>query len=76
MEKYEVDMIIIPSVWPETFCFTASEAECLNIPVACFDIGAQAARLQKNPNAILLPLSLIDTPVKIWSMIDNFLKKC
>ena len=38
MEKYEVDMIIIPSVWPETFCFTASEAECLNIPVACFDI--------------------------------------
>lgn len=76
VEKYEVDMIIIPSVWPETFCFTASEAECLNIPVACFDIGAQAARLQKNPNAILLPLSLIDTPVKIWSMIDNFLKKC
>lgn len=41
IEEKEIDLIIIPSIWPETFSYTTSEAIQLNVPVACFNIGAQ-----------------------------------
>ena len=47
LEKYGVSVILIPSVWPETFSFTTSEALLLGYPVICFDIGAQAERVKQ-----------------------------
>ena len=44
IEKEEIDMIFIPSVWPETFSYTTGEAMCMGMPVACFNIGAPAER--------------------------------
>ena len=45
LEKYKIDIIFIPSVWPETFSYTTSEAMEMDIPVACFDLGAPAERV-------------------------------
>ncbi len=44
IEKEEIDMVFIPSVWPETFSYTTGEAMSMGIPVACFNIGAPAER--------------------------------
>jgi len=45
LDEYDASMIMIPSLCPETFCFTASEAILLGYPVLCFDVGAQAERI-------------------------------
>ncbi|MDR0675928.1 MAG: glycosyltransferase [Elusimicrobiota bacterium] len=45
VEKEKIDILFIPSIWPETFSYTTSEAIMMNIPVACFNLGAQAERV-------------------------------
>lgn len=42
--KYEIDVMLVPSVWPETFCYTAQEAMQMNLPLVVFPLGAQAER--------------------------------
>lgn len=45
-ENYGIDCWLIPSIWPETFCFTIREALATGLPVWCFDLGAQAEALR------------------------------
>jgi glycosyltransferase involved in cell wall biosynthesis len=47
LERYDASLVMIPSQWPETFCYTASEALLLGYPVLCFDLGAQAERIRR-----------------------------
>lgn len=47
LESYGTSIVMIPSQWPETFCYTASEALLLGYPVLCFDVGAQADRIRR-----------------------------
>lgn len=54
LEKNHVDIIFIPSVWPETFSYTTSEAINMNIPVACFDIGAPAERVKQYVHGLVI----------------------
>ncbi len=54
MEKYNVDLVLIPSVWPETFSYTTSEAISMGLPVACFDMGAPAERVAQYTRGLVL----------------------
>jgi glycosyl transferase family 1/glycosyl transferase family 2 len=47
LEREGIAAVLIPSVWPETFSYTTSEAILLGYPVICFNIGAQAARVTR-----------------------------
>ncbi len=44
MEEYEIDLVFIPSIWPETFSYTTEEAIQMWMPVAVFNLGAPAER--------------------------------
>ena len=46
LDRYSIDLVCIPSVWAETFCYTISEAVGCGIPVLCFDLGAQGERVR------------------------------
>lgn len=48
----------LPSVWPETWCFTLSEAWRAGLRVVAFDLGAQAERVRRTGRGVLLPLGL------------------
>ncbi len=48
----------LPSVWPETWCFTLSEAWNAGLRVVAFDLGAQAERIRRTGRGVLLPLGL------------------
>jgi GT2 family glycosyltransferase/glycosyltransferase involved in cell wall biosynthesis len=50
----------LPSIWPETFCFTLSIAFALEIPPVVFDLGAQAERVRAADFGFVLPYRLID----------------
>ena len=39
--------VILPAIWPETYCYTASEAMACGYPVISFDIGAPAERIRR-----------------------------
>jgi GT2 family glycosyltransferase/glycosyltransferase involved in cell wall biosynthesis len=45
LSAYEIDVVCILSNWPETFCYTLSEAVLAHIPVIGVDIGAIGERL-------------------------------
>ncbi len=54
MEKNQIDLIFIPSIWPETFSYTTEEAIKMNISVAVFDLGAPAERIKEYDKGIIL----------------------
>lgn len=57
------DIVWIPSIWPETFCYTLSIALRAGYPTYAFDIGAQAARLrQLGFDRWILPLDFARSP--------------
>lgn len=43
--KYDVDLFLIPSIWPETFSYTTDEIMKMHMPIAVFNIGAPAERV-------------------------------
>jgi len=45
LRKLGPDVIFLPSIWPETYCYTLSLALAAGIPPVVFDIGAHAERL-------------------------------
>ena len=48
----------IPSVWPETWCFTLTRAWEAGLGAAVFDLGAQAERVRRTGRGWVLPLGL------------------
>jgi GT2 family glycosyltransferase/glycosyltransferase involved in cell wall biosynthesis len=50
---------LLPSVWPETWCFALSDLWRAGLHVAAFDLGAQAERIRASGGrGVLLPLGL------------------
>ena len=47
LNKYQISFVMIPSICPETFSYTASEAVKSGYPILAFDIGACAERIKK-----------------------------
>lgn len=57
------DLAWIPALWPETWCFTLSEAWRAGLRVAAFDLGAQAERIRSTGRGTILPLGLSPSAV-------------
>ena len=47
MKMYGIDLICILPIWPETFCYTLSEAVLAGVPVLSTDIGAVGLRVKE-----------------------------
>ncbi len=54
----DADLALLPSVWPETWCFTLGLAWRAGLPVAAFDLGAPAERIRRTGRGAVLPLGL------------------
>ncbi len=51
----KVDLVVIPPIWAETFCYTLSEAWACGIPVIGTDIGAVGERIRETGAGWLIP---------------------
>jgi len=64
IEGYGVNIALFPSNWPETFSYVVQELIELDLPVACFDLGAQAERISSYAKGLILrepdPSSVLD----------------
>ncbi|NVN43968.1 glycosyltransferase [Asaia siamensis] len=67
IESFECDLGLIPSVWPETWCFALSNLWNAGLKAVSFDLGAQSERIQKSGRGAVVPLGM---PVPLLS---NFL---
>ena len=52
------DLALLPSIWPETWCFTLGVAWRAGLAAAVFDIGAQAERVRRTGRGVVLPLGI------------------
>lgn len=71
MKKHKIDLVFIPSIWPETFSYTTSEAISMGLPVACFNMGAPAERVSKYSCGLILNEI---SPQKNLAQIIDFIK--
>ena len=53
-DKFKIDLVCVLSVWPETFCYTISEALLCGIPVMVSKLGAMGERIEKNGCGIIV----------------------
>lgn len=73
LEQHNVDLILIPSIWAETFSYTTSEAIAMNVPVACFNLGGQADQVSVYSKGLIL--ELFDSADIVLDKILDFLSK-
>ena len=76
----DADLAWIPSIWPETWCFTLSEAWRAGLAAVVFDIGAPAERIRAHGGGLILPLglppgsfnnTLLTRRVALWNAHDT-----
>ncbi|MEG6567633.1 methyltransferase domain-containing protein [Thermoanaerobacterium saccharolyticum] len=72
MEDNKIDVVIIPSIWPETFSYTTEEVIKMNLNVAVFDLGAPAERVKQYDKGIILEKK---DPEYIIRTIYNYINK-
>lgn len=56
MEKSGTQVVLFPSVCPETFSFTLSEIFAMGLPVVGYDIGAQGRRISEYMKGVTVPM--------------------
>jgi GT2 family glycosyltransferase/glycosyltransferase involved in cell wall biosynthesis len=67
MEREQPDIVLSPSVWPETWCYALDHALHAGLPVVAFELGAIAERLRAVNGCVLVPLML--GPAKINDLL-------
>ncbi len=51
----EIDLALLPALWPETYALTLSECRAAGVPVIAFALGAIAERVRAEGGGILVP---------------------
>ncbi|QFT61376.1 glycosyltransferase [Roseivivax sp. THAF30] len=74
-EQHGVTHWLIPSIWPETFCYALHEALATGRPVYGFDLGAQGETLASAWNGHVLPF-LPDDPQAMARAVISALATC
>ena len=63
---HDPHIILVPSIWPETYCYVLSGALHSGRRIAVFDLGAQAERTREHhAEHLVLPLALADRPEEL-----------
>lgn len=69
--KEDIDIFLIPSIWPETFSYTTSEIISMNMPIAVFSIGAPVERVEIYEKGLVLSSM---EPDEIITQLQKFMR--
>ena len=69
LQTLQPSYALLPSIWPETYCYTLSVALAIGLPPIVFDLGAQADRLRAEGFGVILDPKLVLDPKAINDMI-------
>ena len=54
LEEQKINFVVFPSVCPETFSYLVSELIMMDLPIICFDYGAQAEKISHYNKGIVV----------------------
>lgn len=54
LERYSVDVCLMPSVCPETYSYVTDEIMAMGMPLAVFDVGAPAERVARYGRGVVM----------------------
>ncbi len=73
IDEKNVNIIFIPSIWPETFSYTTEEAMLMELPVAVFNLGAPAERVRGYAKGLVIeeidPVKALDAIIEFYSTL-------
>ena len=67
INRYKVDIFLIPSIWPETFSYTTQEIISMDMPLIVFNLGAPAERVKEYEKGYVLDRIDVDDIIKVAS---------
>lgn len=73
IEKSGANVFLFPSIWPETFSYVVHELMTMRLPVAAFNLGAPAERLERYQKGLVLDSM---DPVAVLDDLISFHHKC
>ncbi len=56
----QLDVVVVPSLWYETFCFVISEAFAMGVPVIANDLGVLSERVRHGVDGLLVAPGNVD----------------
>jgi glycosyltransferase involved in cell wall biosynthesis len=68
IEAHRINMILFPSICPETFSYVIEELMLLRLPIVAFDLGAPGERLRDYDLGRTVPM--IDPEAALAAMVD------
>ena len=73
--EQDIDMFLIPSVWPETFSYTTSEVISMGYPLAVLPVGAPVERVKRYSRGLVLkneqPENIVEEMLSLWKKLDG-----
>ena len=76
IEMNEIDVVLFPSVCPETFSYTLTELFMMRVPVVALEIGAQGERVAAYEFGVVLrdgePRAIVDA---LWEAVEKGSKR-
>lgn len=73
--EQDIDMFLIPSVWPETFSYTTSEIISMGFPVAVLPVGAPVERVKRYGKGLVLkneqPENIVEEMISLWKTLGG-----
>lgn len=73
--EHSVNMLLIPSIWPETFSYLTSEIIMMKVPLLVFDLGAQGEKVAEYQFGAIIPEmnadSVLETADKLYRRLKN-----
>ena len=64
VQKYEIDIFLIPSVCPETFSYTTQEIMMMDMPLMVFNLGAPAERVKEYVDGVVLEKDYVENIIQ------------
>jgi glycosyltransferase involved in cell wall biosynthesis len=58
VENLGINIFLMPSIWPETYSYVTDEMMAMNLPIICFNVGAQAERISKYSKGLVLDVNI------------------
>lgn len=68
--EHEIDLLLFPAIWPETFSFVVHEAFQAGVPVLATDLGAPAERIRESGGGWLFAADSPDQALSTLERLD------
>lgn len=73
IKQFGVNVILFPSIWPETFSYVTQEVMMMGLPIACFNLGAPVERIGKYEKGAVIPSFSMS---EAYRVINALFKRC